>query len=116
MAAKFRIKIDQGATYRKPFTWKAGGVPVDLTGYTARMHIRTEIDSDIVLHELTTENDGIQINPLLGEISIHIPHGITSAFNFETAVYDLELVDPTDEVIRFIEGDVLLSREVTREQ
>lgn len=44
-AAKLKLTIDQGASFTKLFTWKAGPAqtPVDLTGCTARMQIRKEI-------------------------------------------------------------------------
>lgn len=42
-AEKLKLLIEQGATFRKTLTWKAGTppVPVNLTGCTARMQMRT---------------------------------------------------------------------------
>ncbi len=53
---KRKLTILQGATFRKRWTWKPGGVPMDFTGCKARMQVRAEIDSTVVLLELTTEN------------------------------------------------------------
>ncbi|UYF70491.1 phage baseplate upper protein [Acinetobacter ursingii] len=115
MTAKFKIKINQGATLRIPFTWTSNGTPINLTGYSARMQIRPDIDSPTIIHELTSENSGISFEPSLGKFTIFIPASVTADFSFETAVYDLELIAPNNDVYRVIEGEVTLSREVTRE-
>ena len=60
-AAKLNLTIEQGATYKKKFTWKdSAGVAIDLSGYSARMHIRkSKASSDPPLVELTNTNGGI---------------------------------------------------------
>lgn len=45
---KRKLTILQGATFRKRWTWKPGGVPMDFTGCKARMQVRAEIDSTVV--------------------------------------------------------------------
>ncbi len=114
-AAKYKLKIEQGATLRVPLKWTAGGIPVDLTGYKGRMQIRPDIDSNIVIHSLTSENGGIVFSPSTGTFDLYISATDTSAFDFVSAVYDLELVAPNNDVYRVIEGEVTLSKEVTRE-
>jgi hypothetical protein len=99
-------------------TYTSGGVlefnkPADLTGYTARMQIREKITSDVVLYELTTQNAGIVIDNVLKTIVLTIPAATTAGFNFQTAVYSLELVNGL-EVIPFAGGSVSLIKEVTR--
>lgn len=114
MAVKHKIKIEQGATFNYPITWKPGGVTADLTGFTARMEIRPDIDSDVVIARLDTENGSILIEGLQGKVTLHLTAAQTALLNFDVAVYDLELVAPNEEVTRLIEGSVSLSREVTR--
>lgn len=111
---KCNFTIKQGSTFRKSFQWIAGGSPVDMTGWTARMQIRPEVDSDSVIAELTTENGGITIEPLEGKINLFLSDVETSVFSFESAVYDIELVDQAGDVHRDIEGKIKLSPEVTR--
>ena len=114
-AAKLKLKIEQGATFRQSFDWSANGSPVNLTGYTARMHMRNPIESPTIIHELTTENGGITFSDALaGKIELFISDADTSAFNFDSCVYDLEMIAPNADVIRLIEGEVTLSKEVTR--
>lgn len=114
MAVKHKIKIEQGATFNYPITWKPGGVTADLTGFTARMEIRPSIDSDVVLARLDTINGSILIDGLLGKVTLYLTDAQTALLKFDDAVYDLELVAPNEEVTRLIEGSVSLSREVTR--
>lgn len=111
---KYKLKINQGATLRKPFTWKAGQNPVDLTGFTGQMQIRETIESEIVIAELTSANGGIVVGPEPGQFHIYMSAEATAALDFESAVYDLELQSPQGDVTRILAGDVSLSREVTR--
>lgn len=113
MTAKYKIKINQGATLRIPFTWKSNGTAIDITGFTARMQIRKTISSTEIIHELTTENGGIILGDD-GAFLIYISDSVTKTFNFTTAVYDLEFVNLEGDVIRLLEGAVQLSLEVTR--
>lgn len=113
-AAKYKLKIEQGATLRKPFTWKSAGLPVDITGWTARMQARETIDSQNVIFELTTENGGIIIGPEVGQFWFYMPDTDSAALSFESAVYDLNITDHAGDVIRLLHGDVELSLGVTR--
>ncbi|ENV08306.1 hypothetical protein F966_02980 [Acinetobacter higginsii] len=114
-AAKLKLKIEQGTTFRQSLDWKSNGEPVNLTGYTARMQMRNPIDSPIIIHELTTENGGITFSDVLtGKIELFITADNTSAFIFDSCVYDLEMVAPNTDVIRLLEGEITLSKEVTR--
>lgn len=114
-AAKKNLKIEQGATFIYSFTWDTNGVPVNLQGYSARMQLRSPIDSPDVIHELTTENGGItlHLNPA-GKISLFISDSDTAAFDFDTCDYDLEVVAPNGYVYKLMKGEVTLDKEVTR--
>lgn len=88
--------------------------PVDLTGFTARMQIRNDIDSTAVIAELTTANSGIVIDNTQKTITLLISATNTTLFSFTTAVYDLELVSSGDQVTPFCGGIITLVKEVTR--
>jgi hypothetical protein len=113
---KVKLTIDQGSTFRKKLIWKAGtpAVPVDLTGYTARMQIREKLDATAVLKELTTANGGITLGTTNGEINLYISAVDTTAFTWSAGVYDLEMIAPGGDVKRLIEGSVVVLKEVTR--
>jgi hypothetical protein len=116
-AAKLKLVIEQGATFRKVLTWKAGtpAVAVNLTGATARMQIRTELTSAAPLVTLTTENGGIALGGIAGTITLTILPAATALFAWTAGVYDLEIaLTPTD-VYRLVYGTVTVSPEVTRD-
>lgn len=98
--------------------YTSGGVltynePVDLSGYTARMQLRTKLDDATVIKELTTENGGITINNTNKTITLNISAVDTAAFNFAACVYSLELVNGA-KVVPFANGNISLVKEVTR--
>jgi hypothetical protein len=113
---KLDLLIEQGATFTKSLTLvQSNGSPRDLTGYTARMQIRTALTGPVVL-ELSTENGGIIIEELAGKIHLEITAGQTAALTIRSGVYDLEMVAPgaTPTVTRLLSGKVTVSPEVTR--
>ena len=98
--------------------YTSGGVieynePVDLLNYTARMQIRTKLDSNIVLFELTSENGGLLFDNVLKTITLYITAADTTLFNFTQAVYSLEL-QHYGEVIPFSTGNISVQKEITR--
>lgn len=100
-------------------TYTTGGVveynqPVNIVNYTARMHIRTKLKSDEIIYSLTTENAGIEIDTTDYTITIVIQDEITTDFEFNSAVYDLELINPGGEVTNLMGGVIVLEKEVTR--
>ena len=97
-------------------TYISGGiatVPMNLTGYTARLQVRSlPSDPDAVL-TLTTENGGITITPLTGFVAVTASATQTGAIDEGTYVYDIELVNGSI-VTRLAQGQVVVSPEVTR--
>ena len=91
--------------------------PTNLTGYTARMHIRSTRGSSNVIHQLSTVAGDITLNPVDGSIELYISDTDTAAFDFTNAVYDLELIDTggSGDVTRVSEGAIKLHKEVTRQ-
>lgn len=116
-AGKLKLRIEQGATFRKLLTWKAGtpAVPVDITGCTARMQIRADIDDADPLISLTTENGGITLGDTAGTIELYISDTDTAAITWETGVYDLEIILANGDVRRLLYGTVTVTPEVTRD-
>ena len=123
MAIKYDLVVDQGATYIKQFTWYnpppvpnpqnlKQGDPKDLSGYTGELQIRETIDDTLPKLTLTSVNGGIVISG--GVVKLRIEASATSAFDFSTGVYDLELTAPDGTVTRLVEGKVKVSPNVTR--
>lgn len=116
MPALYDIKIYQGQAFKLHLVWKDGAeVPIDVTGYTARMQIRRSVRSSEVLFELSSAaGEGITLGTVNGVIDLRISAEDSSAFTFRSGVYDLELTPPDGEVVRLIQGGVTVSPEVTR--
>lgn len=117
-AFKLNLKIDQGATFTKAVTWK-NGVPatlVNLNGCTARMQVRSSVESLKIILELNTENGGIILGGVAGTVTLVIPASLTKALTAtaHNAVYDLEIVFPNGTIRRLLAGTVTISPEVTR--
>ncbi len=114
MAGTHDIVCDQGATFSRVFTWQdSTGLPVNLTGYTARMQVRATIDSASTLLSLTTENGGISLGGTAGTVTITASATQTAAVAAGCYVYDIELVIGST-VVRLVQGQFTVDGEVTR--
>lgn len=111
---KYNMLCPQGATFFKQITYTIDDVPVNLTGYIARMQVRETYSSPNFIVELTTENGGIALGAALGTIELVIDSADTTLFLPREYVYDLELVSGGGEVYRLIEGKFVVTPEVTR--
>jgi hypothetical protein len=126
-AGKYSFTLEQGVTTILEFQYKdADENPIDLTGYSGRMQIKSDFaDNSPVTYatissSLAVDGTGLDFSgsngetpPTSGSIGLYISAASSSAFNFDTAKYDLELYNG-DQVIRLVEGTIKLSREVTR--
>jgi hypothetical protein len=99
-------------------TYTTGGtieyyVPTNLIGYTARMQLRTKIDTVDTLLELTTENSGIIIDTTNHTITLTVSATATALLTFSSAVYSLEMIK-AGVVTTLVTGTFTLEKEVTR--
>ena len=113
-ATTYDILIEQGATYSQLVTYKESGVAVNLTGYTARMQVRSTLESATSVVELTTANGRIALGGAAGTITLTISATDTAALTAGRGVYDLELVSGSGIVTRLLQGVATISRNVTR--
>lgn len=115
--AHIDLDIYKGSTFVKIIQWKSGTplVAVNLTGCTARMQIRKSVNDSIILDSLTTQNGRIIIHDAAnGRFKVTIPADVSTAYTFNSAMYDLELVFLDGTVIRVIEGCINAAPEVTK--
>jgi len=111
----YDITADKGAVLTRSVALKsAQRKPVDITGYTGRMHIRETISATEIIETQTTENGRITINGTAGEILITIPGPEMETVDAGEYVYDLEIESPEGEVTRVINGKFEVRPEVTR--
>lgn len=111
------LSLDIDASRFNPYA--SGGelvfhAPINLTGYTARMQIRSSVESETVLVNLTTENGGITLGGTGGTVQLLITAVATAAITWTSGVYDLELVSGSGIVTRLVSGRINVTQEVTR--
>lgn len=128
-ASLYSMTVTRGSTWTETFRFQddVTGAPVDLTGYSARMQVRTFAGrqglttSETLVMELTTANERLVIVPAEGVINIHVSAEETellSPLNVrERYVYALELVNVAENpevVIPFLTGKINVRPEITR--
>lgn len=135
VAGRYKIVCQQGSTFDLQLTLQYTNpdypancadpsacpefLPWDLTGYTARMQVRKYVESATTIAELTTQNlSSFRItlgdpDPDDGTISLFIRAEDTRQIT-SSGVYDIEIISPTNEVDRILQGEFVLSPEVTR--
>lgn len=106
--------VYEGATFRTEMVWKTGTprTPVNMTGFTARLSLESQIDGSIAL--TLTQGAGLTLGSD-GSIVIVITAAQSEALNRETKpyLYDLRVVAPSTEVSRVMQGTITVSRRVT---
>ena len=123
-AARYSFIVEQGATTNIQLKWEDENGVIDLSGYSGRMQIRPTVDSETVYLTLSSSLDvdgtGLNMSGSDGEtavqsgsIGIYISAAQYAELNFDTAYYDLEMMSG-NEVTRLLEGQVKLSKNVTR--
>lgn len=88
--------------------------PVSLAGYSARMTVRNKIGGTIIIQFTSGAPDNrIALDDANHTITLTIAATDSDDLDFQTGVYDLELVGPTGVVTTLYYGTVTLTREVT---
>jgi hypothetical protein len=111
------LLIEQGADFRFSFVVKTGRPPqpMDLSGYSAKMQLRSDVRSGTALLDLSSPNDGISIVAAEGRLDFFVPAALTRGLDFPKAVYDVLLISDSGDVIRLAQGSCKLSPGVTRD-
>jgi hypothetical protein len=113
MAGEYNFTIEQGATFNLLMTWRIDNVAVNLTGYTARLQARIDVDETDTILSLTT-GAGITLGGAAGTISLDQTATQTALLPKGEYVYDLELQSSGGIVTRLLQGELNISAEVTR--
>lgn len=108
MAQKINILIDQGATFVTSFTLNdENDVAFDLSTMSGTAQMRKHYTSNTYhSFSVATTNTGI--------VTLSMSANVTANIESGRYVYDVELVDSTNNVSRVVEGIVTVTPNVTR--
>lgn len=117
--AKLKLTIYQGATFRRRLRWSTkAGAPIDLTGCSARMQVRSEIESPVALMEFKSGaalgENSITLGGADGTIVLYASAETTEAIAWDKGVWDMEIVMANGDVERLVAGSMVVSKGVTR--
>ena len=109
------MSCSQGATFKYVVRLlDENGQPVNLTGYTAAMHVRATQKSPTTIIQLSNTIGGISIDPLAGVLELRISPTRTAALPASKAAYDLKLTAPGGTDAFFVlEGAFVIKGKVT---
>jgi hypothetical protein len=112
--SSYDISADQGSDLDTLITYTDdSGLPVNLTGCSARMQVRQFAGSSASRLSLTSSS-GITLGGVLGTIRISISAAALSLVPAGSYVYDIELVDTTQVVLKILSGKFVVNAEVTK--
>lgn len=116
-AQPYELTIEQGADLDftvQVYSDAARTVVQDLTGWDARMMIRSAFSSTTILVSLTSNPAaGLTINGPAGQVTVHVAGATTASYTWTSGVYDMEVYNGTPTVRRILRGNVSVSPEVT---
>lgn len=110
---RYNIKFYRGTTLDILMNYTIDGVPVNLTGYTAMMDVRPTPESVTLITQLTTENGGIVLNEVTGQIEIFISADDTGELPLGQFQYDMNITSDSGYVTKLIMGAFVVLDPVT---
>ena len=114
MAGQKNFEVDQNATFTFIVEYKDNnGLPIDLTGSTAKMQVRDTKGGAKLAFTLTTPAGGITIDGPNGKLTIKMTPTQTNKLFYPKSSYDIMLTDTNTNKIKILEGFLTLSRSVT---
>lgn len=121
LPGELNLVIQRGSTFDHIFEYcnadeytGEATTPINLTGYTGRMHIRATAGApDPPELELTTANGKLVIGGTAGTVRVILSETDNLSIAFDEGVYDIELVAGAV-VVPFLSGTIEFPTEVTR--
>lgn len=113
------LKIFQGQTFDFGFQLTDdAGAPRDLTGYSARMQIRTDVTDTNAIRTWSTTDGHIMIDGPTGTIAFAVSSDETYALPTQNSLlqwfYDMLLTSPAGHAERPVQGAVVVTPAITR--
>lgn len=101
--ATYTLRIPQRATLEEPMTLKAGGVALNLTGYTVLAQIWKDEKRRVKLADLTVT----YVNRSLGQIKLSLTRSQTRLLD-RGGFWDLLVIEPGGAADYWLEGPAVL--------
>lgn len=115
MSGRYNMVCDQGSTFSLSFTIQTDGTPWTLNNYTAKMQVRSFINAETVIVELSTTNGRITYGPEAGKVNLLIDATTTAALPTGRHSYDLEFTTIANGTVqKILSGKFVVRGEVTR--
>ena len=114
MAGQKNFEVDQNATFTFIVEYKDNnGLPITLTGCTAKMQVRDTKGGTKLAFTLTTPTGGITIDGPNGKLTVKMTPTQTNKLFYPKSSYDIMITDTNTNKIKLLEGFITLSRSVT---
>lgn len=110
---RYNINVYKGTTFSLAPVWKIDNLPVDITGYAAKMQVRATADSSVIV-ELSTSNGKAVISGALGKTTLTLTASETATLTAGNYFYDLNLTSPSSVVTKILEGSFIVEASVTQ--
>jgi hypothetical protein len=119
-ATRYDIAIRQNSDYDlvvQAWADDAHIVPLVITGYTAKLMIRSSARSTTIydtINVVASPATGLTINGPVGQVTLHITAAQTLTYTWVAGVYDLVIYGPTNVPQKcIVEGDISVSASIT---
>lgn len=109
---RYNYRVTQGDTFQNTPVWKINSVPVNVTGYTARMQVRKSVGGTVLI-ELSSSNGRITVGTTDGSFALYISPTDTAAMQAGQWVFDLDVTAPDATVTTLLLGGFTVDPQVT---
>lgn len=119
-AAPLNLALEQGVTYTRTLTWRLPisgeeevGDPVDLTGASAQLSVRTQHGGRLMVTLTSDDDGGLVLGGDAGTIVITFDAAAAMLLDEVAGVYDLLITKSDSTTVRLVEGTVSVELAVT---
>lgn len=108
MAGYYDFTIERRTTFKRTLGWRIGSMPVDVTGFSARLEGRKNITQQEPDFVLTSDTDGgLTVGKENGRIDVNVSPTGTDALKSGIYFYWLD-VNTGSEIQRLLEGRITI--------
>ena len=108
------LTLISGDTWKRAWILKVGAVPVNLTGASARLHVRDERTDDLVASASTT-TAGLTLAAAEGRLDLRIEGADMKLDHKKTYVFDCELTEADGTITTLEQGRIKIKQDFTRD-